>query len=523
MSWKTVRERENNARFKKWEEDLNLYDYRSQTFTNIRLVLDPIFVMSHFISIPEYPKGIPVTCPRMNAATGEINNKIPCPACEKIFEINGIKDKEKKKALKEKIKSNRVYYCKAIIRDLQSEGKPYIKNVRIPSSVMTSTMSYIDIALNDLKKRYGEKNIKQIEKEIYPAHIKFGYDLSIKFNDSPKVAANNKYNMSYGGLSPLTRQEVAALKRIKPINPKLVIPSTTENMLNLMEKANLTGKSGSIDDSVEEDSNFQNIFDYMNQEELIEHIIENNLEADIPIKIAERMNVRVLRKKLQSLTEVMDEKTGDLNSLYEEDEINQTNELFGEYEVDFTEMNKQQLYEFSKENKIEISVQAIKNNSLPKLQQWFKNKWEEMNPSPDGEDEFNEFNEFDGNNESNEFDDEFNNGIDESNEFDDSFETVDFANMNGKELVAFAKEHKITVSKRDVTSIARLRKAIEAKYNESIDTIPEAENDFSDLIGDDNFYEEEETSFYEEKPVRQPKTTARPKRQTRDGRVRVNK
>lgn len=496
MLWSKVKDTETRTR-ERWEEKLNLYNYKkSKKFERFRLVLEPIAAYYHWIKIRTQAGktvGVPVTCPRHDPATGEFRKNVKCSACDRMFEINGMKNQKKAGVLKKRINNSRVYFSKAIVRRLQKLGKKYVRNIRLTSSTSSDLLELTDLALTNIADKYGRRVAKKAEKDLDLSHPKFGFDFLIKFNPKSKTPAG-MYSVQFVGVTPLTKSELRAIGR-RQINPKVVKPSDDGNIQELLAKGGLL----KISDTNPEDSNGDFSadidtdvdLDNMEKDELLEWIAENDLEDEFPLKKLKRIPEARIRKLLVAYLESLEEEEGE-DDLY--DDIDD-DDLGDEDEPDLEDMDKKELIAFAKENDIGLSAKA-KKVSEARLRKFIEKKLEELAAEEDDledEDDLEEGDDF--------FEDEDDDeGDDFLDEDEDGEEEPDFESMDKRELIAFAKENDIRLKRSDATSMAKLRKKIEDEYDS--------------FGGGDE--EDEDDTFWEEDEVKtRPKKTRKKVRKVR--------
>jgi len=465
ISWKKVGDLENRDKGR-WDEALNLYDYKSKGLTKMRLVLEPITAYKHWIRIKTQQKGIvwiPVTCPKFDPETGEFydtskgkNKKKNCTTCTTKFDKN-ISDKKKKACMRDQ----REYFSKAIIRKLQTKGKKFVRNVRLPSSVAASINEQADFALANLIDQYGKKRAKKIEDMLTPSHDKYGYDVTIKYNPKSSKPAT-KYIVNFSGITPLTAKELKAIGK-KAIDPKVVVPSSKAQMMDLLTKSGIFS-SGKKDDG--EDNDVAEELETMDKEELLEYIEDNDIE--VKKKVAKKMSEKKLRKAiLAKLAESADEDEDDDDDDSDDSDDNDSDDNDSDEDEDEDEDDDDDEDDSDEDD-------------------------DDDDDSDDDEDED------DDDDDSDEDDDDDDSDEDDDDDDDDDGE-VDLEDMDRKELLAFAKENGLKLGKTKGLSEKKVRKLV-TKALAAADDDDEEEDDDEPIekkkkkkgkkSKDDSFWEE---------------------------------
>ncbi len=216
----------------RWDEELDILPLSSFTQPErIRMIGVPFIVRRHWckevIQGRVVKKLPPITCPALDPDKNTKVKDVNCLACEVMYTAPQSKQAKafKKAALDTDVK----LYSKAIIRSLQRQGKPFIRNLCVPTIIHRFLINVQKMVIGDIASRYGNKVASDFNNDYNPAHSKLGFDITVQYN-GPNRNPTDTYTLSYNLITPLTPQEVKIIGNNHSI-PSSVIQFTSPEVI----------------------------------------------------------------------------------------------------------------------------------------------------------------------------------------------------------------------------------------------------------------------------------------------------
>lgn len=157
---------------KKWEDELDIYQFPPDKMVLVRMVGDVEILARHWIETLSQ-KRFPAWCPRLDADEN-FDHSRPCPAHQDFPDT---------------IRAQKVILGNMIVRSLQERGDPEpVRSFFLPHAANEDLLQIAELIHAD------------------PADLKKGVDLAIKY--SPKTPGNKKWTIQRGDTTPLTKEEL---------------------------------------------------------------------------------------------------------------------------------------------------------------------------------------------------------------------------------------------------------------------------------------------------------------------------